>query len=46
MKPYKIYDDGSKFTHLSSVVLNKADAKSFEEDIAFNLIYVEQYLSV
>ena len=28
------------------LVINKADAKSFGKDIAFNLIYVEQHSSV
>ena len=43
--PYIIFNDGSIFTHLN-VVINKANAKSFGKDIAFNLIYVEQHSSV
>ena len=46
IKPYIIYDNGSRFTNLSRVVIDKADAKSFEEEITFILINAKQHSSV
>ena len=44
-KSSEIYDDGCRFTRMSNVEKNKANAKSFKETV-FNLVFFEQTFSL